>query len=269
MAIRIGIVSSVLGTEALEESFRLAGCIGVEGLEVAYSSPDGQKLISEPGHAKDLLLLSQKYQLAIPSLSLNFLCAEPSFAGPASVVASARGAVECAIAVAAEAKIPLLLLPFFGHNSIELEKDLLSAIKVLYDLVEVAENTGVVLGIESSLNFDQTKFLMSSLGDSDFAKVYYDVGNVEGKRLDAASGIRLFGSEGIAQIHFKDVRLREGTKGDYDILLGQGDVDFKAVAQALEAVKYDGWIVLETPPLADAVASGRQGLEFIKKMLKQ
>jgi sugar phosphate isomerase/epimerase len=268
MAIRVGIMSSILGTNDLEESFQLAKSIGVAGLEVAYRNADDYKLLAAPGHAKDLQLLSQKYGLAIPSLALIFLCDEPSFAGSPEIVAKTKRAVECAIAVAAEAKIPMLLLPFFRRNSIEMEKDLLSAIKVLGELVEVAESAGIVLAIESTLNFDQTKFLLSSLGGSDFAKVYYDVGNMVGKRLDASVGIRQFGSAGIAQFHFKDIKLAGGEKGDSNILMGQGSVDFNAVAQAIQAVEYDGWIILETPPLDDVIASGKQGLAFIQKLMK-
>ena len=83
-----------------------------------------------------------------------------------------------------------------------------------------------------------------------------------------ATAIRDLGREAIGQIHFRDVRISEGQPPDYNLALGEGNVDFRAVVQALRAIGYDGWIILETPPGADPLASASANLAFARDALK-
>ena len=67
-----------------------------------------------------------------------------------------------------------------------------------------------------------------------------------------------------------DVRLgEEGHPPDWDVALGQGDVDFAAVASALKAMGYDGWVILETPATDDPVAAAQANLDFARQLLAE
>lgn len=116
-------------------------------------------------------------------------------------------------------------------------------------ILPVAEETGVTLGIENVWN----KFLLSPLEMRDFIDelnskmvgAYFDVGNV------LLTGypdqwIRILGKR-IKRVHIKDFKVSVGTpEGFVDLL--EGDVDFDSVRKALSEVSYDGYVVGELLP---------------------
>ena len=89
--------------------------------------------------------------------------------------------------------------------------------------------------------------------------------------------------ERIVHVHAKDVRRRivedirrrngsflDGVLAGMFTAPGDGDLDFRAVATALEAIRYDGWVVVEAeqdPALADPRAYSRVGLETVRHLL--
>ena len=152
-------------------------------------------------------------------------------------------------------------------NIIELEEELTNAADALLPMVELAEQAGVVIGVESTLNFDQQQFLLNYLGGSGDVKIYLDTGNSLARKRDLAMGIRDLGRDAIAQIHFKDVSITEGQRPNFDVALGEGDVDFQAVTRALRAVGYDRWVIMETTPGDDPLEAGRKNIEFARSVL--
>lgn len=120
------------------------------------------------------------------------------------------------------------------------------ALFALEELREVAESTGVRIGVENVWNM----FLLSPLEMRDFIDrigspwvgSYFDVGNV------VASGfpedwIHILGSR-IVRVHFKDFKREVGTLDGFCGLL-EGDVDYPAVIRALKEVGYDGFVTAE------------------------
>jgi sugar phosphate isomerase/epimerase len=101
--------------------------------------------------------------------------------------------------------------------------------------------------------------MLGCLGGSDSARIYFDTGNTLARKIDPSTAIREMGPAAICQVHFKDVKMIAGQAPQFDVALGQGDVDFPAVCQALRATGYDGWIILETPtgdaPMANLIAN--------------
>ena len=75
--------------------------------------------------------------------------------------------------------------------------------------------------------------------DSKWAKAYFDVGNVV-KFSPPQDWIRVLGKR-IAKIHVKEYGKAKG----FNYLLGEGDIDWKAVRQALLDIGYEGWITAE------------------------
>ena len=265
---RIGISTLSAGTVAREAAFALARQAGAEGIEVAYSGKEGaQALVRWTEEAERLKALAAKGGLAVAGLNLAFLCEAPSLVGTRQAAARWQPIVRDALTVAAAAQAPVVIVPFFTRNAIETQDHLDHAAAALTDLVEGAEEAGVVLGIESSLNLDQQQFLMDYLGNSPFAKVCYDTGQALARKLDVPTGIRGLGAERIAEVHIKDVRIAEAQPPDFTVALGEGSVDFPAVAQALKAVGFHGWVILETPPTDNPPAAARKNVDFAKSLL--
>jgi len=264
---RIGIMSTSLGGADLEKPFEQAAKAGFDGLEVVYAEPGEAKLLAKPRHADELKSLARQHKLAVSSLCMGCLCRQPSLLKKPAERAKAQDLIRKALGIAAEAEVPTILVPFFGGNSIELEDDLARAAEALAELAEEAENARVVLGIESSISFNRCRFLLDRVGNQDWVKMYYDTGNAVARKLDLPTGIRDLGPRTIAGIHFKDVRLAEGAPPEFNVAMGQGDVDFQAVVQALRAVHYDGWVVLETPPLEAPLENAKANLSRTREIL--
>ena len=91
----------------------------------------------------------------------------------------------------------------------------------------------------------------------DAVRVYYDIGNSTSNGYDVPAEIRMLGDR-ICQFHFKD-------GGHY---LGEGNVAMKPVAEAMNAIGYKGWVVLETSvPSKDRDADFRKNANFVRGLL--
>jgi hexulose-6-phosphate isomerase len=84
---------------------------------------------------------------------------------------------------------------------------------------------------------------MIKMIDSEAVSIYYDVGNALRFGHDGPAELRRLDEEGLlAQIHIKDM-----TYDHRNMPLGEGDVDWDAVGEALREISYDDYLVLETP----------------------
>ncbi len=265
--LQLGIASTALDAEALGAAFERAAKMGAEGLELSYCTEKDTKALWEGDHPKQLGDLARSCGVAIPSLGLSALTRKTSLTGAAKQIESGKKLIRQALTVAAEVNAKVLLLPFFGKNTIETEDALTRAADALLDLVEPAEDAGVILGIESTINFSQQRFLLDHLGNTGYVRIYPDTASALVRKLDLPTGLRDLGAEAIAQIHFRDVRITEANPPDYEVALGDGDVDFRAAAQTMRAIGYEGWVILETAPTDDPLAAGKKNLQFARELL--
>jgi sugar phosphate isomerase/epimerase len=77
---------------------------------------------------------------------------------------------------------------------------------------------------------------------------------------DAAELIRGF-ADVIDNVHLKDF-----AAGQFRVL-GEGEIDFRPVFQALQAVGYDGWLCADEESGGDLQAGMRASLRFIREYL--
>lgn len=111
-------------------------------------------------------------------------------------------------------------------------------VEVLKQVVPRAEDEGIALGLENTLTADQNLEIIERVG-SELVQIYYDVGNSTHYGYDVAGEIQRIGSDRICEIHLKDWA---------SPVLGaaEGEVDFKAAAEACRKIGYDKWYVLES-----------------------
>jgi sugar phosphate isomerase/epimerase len=267
---RIGIIHPAVGEEELENVLARAAQAGAEGVEFHYASAATALALNEPLHAARLAAAATESGLAISSLCLHCLAAVPSLIGRPEVIQTGQQVVLRALGCAAAAGVGAVTIPFFGKCTIEVEEELNRAADALGELVDQAEEVGVVLAVESSLAFHQQQFLLDRLGNTGFVKVSCNPAVALARKLDMPTGLRQLGAGAIAQVRIKDVRLVEGGPPDFDVPLGQGNVDFRAVAQAMLAISYDGWVIAEPPVTVqtakDPLANARQAVAFAKAL---
>lgn len=137
--------------------------------------------------------------------------------------------------------VPGVVTPKVSHRKVEE----MSRFYIKNMLLHDAEAKGIILAIEEVWN----RFLLSAPAfaayvdsfDSPWVKAYFDVGNVVEYGYPQ-EWIRELGHR-IAKIHIKDYSKAKR----FEPKLGEGEVNWKEVRQALIDVGYDGWITAEVP----------------------
>jgi len=267
---RIGVTHRSLPAQDLPEAFGQAAQLGAGGIEIDYPSAGMAAAITHPLHAELLKCAAEASGVAVASLCLTFLRDEPALIGRPETIERNVDFIIRALGCAAAAGAAMVTLPFFGKNTIEVEDELNRAVGALLDLVDHAEESGVVLVVESTLPFHQQDFLLSQLGKSGDVKVCCNTAVAAARKLDAPTGLRKLGASDLAMVRFKDVKIVEGAQPDYAVPLGAGNVDFGAVVQALRVLGYDGWAMVDPPTVGDkpSLGAAQTALEFVANLLK-
>ena len=139
----------------------------------------------------------------------------------------------------------ILLVPGIVNAQTPYEVAYANATNAIREILPVAVETGVTIGVENVWN----KFLLSPLETRAFIEqfgdgcgAYFDVGNVLLTGYPE-QWIPIL-NEQICRIHFKDFKSSIGTRDAFCPLL-EGDVDFPAVMKMLREIGYDGAVVSE------------------------
>jgi sugar phosphate isomerase/epimerase len=132
-------------------------------------------------------------------------------------------------------------------------------VSVLQDAAAEASDSGVVLGLETSLSPADTLKLVDLI-DHDSVRVYYDLYNMAyyGHVTEAIPGIALLGKRRICQVHVKN--------GE-DPIEDPGPIDWKAALREFGKIEYDGWYVFESQhkDLDQIVESTTRNIAFLKE----
>jgi len=235
---------------------QLARQAGLDGVEVGVG-PAAERLTVADGTFRERIRQEvQATGLVVSSLSMDLLNARPVATDPMGP-AWLQQAIEAAGDLGAEA----ILVPFFGPAELldgpALRKGVVDALVArMRAAAPRAAEAGVVLALENTCSAEQNLEILDRIGH-DAVACYYDIGNSTGAGYDVPAEIRLLGSH-LPIIHFKD--------GEH--YLGQGGVRMEPVAEALRAIGYAGWVVLETAcPSDDAVADCRRNTEFVRGLM--
>jgi len=267
---RIGITQRSLPAHDLPEAFGQAAQLGAAGIEVDYPSAGMAAAITHPLYAEQIKGAAESSSVAIAGLCLTFLRDEPALIGRPETIERNVDFIIRALGTAANAGAAMVILPFFGKNTIEVEDELTRATGALLDLVEHAEQAGVVLVVESTLPFHQQDFMLNQLGKTGDVKVCCNTAIAAARKLDAPTDLRKLGASDLAMVRFRDVKIVEGAQPDYTVPLGAGNVDFGAVVQALRVLGYDGWAMVDPPAVGDrpSLGAAQTALEFVANLLK-
>lgn len=257
-----------------------AAALGFDGLELVIPDgihdvgPHGMDLVADHAPVESDPVLSATGRTALrrqardDGITFPSLC--PSFlnfrTGLVASEATERAAVvdrlRTLIDAAAALDVETILLPFFRAAEIETAEDETRVAGALADLAPDAAAADVRLAIETSIDAERTRDLVTTVNHPAIG-VYYDVDNAVAFGFDPAVEIRTL-DEHIQQIHFKDA----DADGEH-AMLGDGRVDFGDVAGAIEDIGYDDWIVLETSYERDPVATMAENLAYTKDLLQR
>ena len=241
------------GPEGLETAKR----VGLDGLEISPGEIGDKLQIADPAYRQKYKDAMQKTGIVVSSMALGMLNSFPLATDP-------RGPawLDQSIEATKDLGGKVILLAFFSKGDLRdgsgLKKaELDTVVERVKEAAPKAKEAGVILGLENMLSAEQNLAILDRI-KSDAVRVYYDIGNSTGNDYDVPAEIRLLGDR-ICQIHFKD-------GGHY---LGKGDVKMDPVAEAINAINYKGWIVLETAmPSKDRDADFKKNAEFVRTLMK-
>ncbi len=93
-----------------------------------------------------------------------------------------------------------------------------------------------------------------------FVKVNYDPANLVMKGFDHITGVRVL-ADYIVHTHAKD-----GVRGDGEVPLGEGDVDFPRYVAVLDEIGYDGFLTIEREVGDDPVRDIAQAVRYLRNL---
>ena len=180
---------------------------------------------------------------------------------PASINAehreTGREIIQNAVEACADIGASVILVPFFGTATLKTQEQTRLLIDEIIELSPTAEDRGVCLALETSMEAPELVQVVESIG-SECVQVYFDIGNTASMGYDVVQEITTLG-ELIVQVHVKDHPSR---------ILGEGEIDFGGVIAALEKTGFDGYLVLETPSLDDSVGSASNNLAYLRRVVE-
>jgi len=254
--LRIGVTDWNLNMGANPDAVALAARLGFEGLQVSFGRKivDDKMPVDNPGIVARYLSLSKQYRIPIDGTCVDRLHdngLKSDKLAPKWVRDSIR------LTKALNAKV--LLLPFFGRWALQSRDEMDHLGDVLRDLAPEAERAGVILGLEDTISAEDNVRIMDQ-SRSASVQVYYDVGNSTKAGFDVVKEIRWLGKDRICQFHLKD-------NPHY---LGEGDIQFPAIIEAIRDIGFSGYANLETDSHPNQLeADMRKNLAYIRNVIKQ
>jgi hexulose-6-phosphate isomerase len=246
LPIRKGVYVSMLPKGGWEERFRLARAVGFEDVELATTA--------DPKEAEAAKQAAAAAGIRIHSVMNQAHWQFPLSSPDAEVVAKSIQGMETSLE---NARLwgadTVLLVPAVVNKEVGYREAWDRSTKAIRKLLPRAEKLKVVIAVENVWN----KFLVSPIEfasyvdqfKSPWVKAYFDVGNIVlyGFPQD---WIRVLGKR-IVKLHFKDFSFRRDPtikKPAADFCaLREGDVDWKAVHQALTEIGFQGTATVELP----------------------
>jgi hexulose-6-phosphate isomerase len=236
----------------LEEVFAYSKEAGFDAIELNLYDSNGIGLTmdSTPGEAEAITKLALSYGLQLRSLSTGLLWQSPLSSVNGNVREQGRKIILKQIELASVMGIDtVLVVPGSVTQDVSYDDCYKRSQEELKKVLDEAEKRQVTIGIENVWN----KFLLSPLEmaryidelNSDFAKAYFDVGNVLQFGYPE-QWIRILGKR-ISKVHVKDYSTKVGNITGFVPLLA-GDVNWPAVVKALEEIGYEDVITAELSP---------------------
>ncbi|OAS82509.1 MULTISPECIES: sugar phosphate isomerase/epimerase family protein [Metabacillus] len=239
---------------SLEEVFEYSKEAGFDAIELNLYDSGGIGLTMDttPGEADAIVKLALSYGLQLRSLSTGLLWQSPLSSANENVREQGRKIILKQIELASVMGIDtVLVVPGSVTQDVSYDDCYKRSQDELKKVLDEAEKRQVTIGIENVWN----KFLLSPLEmaryidelNSEYAKVYFDVGNVLQFGFPE-QWIRILGKR-ISKVHVKDFSTKVGNITGFVPLLA-GDVNWSAVVEALEEIGYDDVITAELSPYA-------------------
>ena len=250
---KIGACDWSIGKMGEVASLEVAKRIGLDGVQVSLGTLADDMKLRRPEVQRAYLDASSKGGVKIASLAIGEMNNIPYKSD-----ARAEQWVIDSIDVCQAMGCNVVLMAFFSNGDVKGDsRGIDEVVKRLKKAAPKAERAGVSLGFESWLSAEEHLDIIERVG-SPGVRVYYDVANSHKMGYDIYREIRTLGKKHICEFHMKE----------NDSLLGQGPVDFQKVREAIDDIRYEGWMQIEgaVPSGQPMFESYRKNCEFLRRV---
>lgn len=240
-----------------KEALEVAGRLGFDGVElVVKEEAELDRLLTDAGR-DEVLGWMRAAGAGASSLSISPFgpLTKKDLRGSARARAEAAEVVRRSLRACKRVGGAGILLPYFERERIDIteqEADWLG--EDMKQCAPLAEELQVDICLETSFSSAQLRRICDAVGSSHVG-VYQDIANALHFGHDPVEMLKSLGAR-VKMVHVKDTKRA---------MLGEGEVDFPGCREALREIGYAGWLVFETAPGDDAVASAKKNVEFAKK----
>jgi L-ribulose-5-phosphate 3-epimerase len=220
---------------------------------------DANPLATEAGIGQLKTLISQ-HGIQVLSVCADYFMDRPLLRATPSEMADRQATLEWLLSRCQLLGMNRMVIPFVDASRIDTEDEVDSVCSTLTRLLPIAEQAGIELHLETSLQPDRFAKLLNRLPHP-MLKANYDSGNSSSLGYKPREEFAAYGSR-VGSVHIKDRLLGGGT-----VPLGSGDADFLALAEGLRSVAYTGDFILQVARgvPGDEVTWCRQNREFVLK----
>lgn len=217
-------------------AFQLSKDIGADGVEVDMGGLGNRETfdnqLANPEIRQQFLDKAKELNLEICSLGMTGFFAQ-SFAKRDGVDRMVQDCIDTMKAM----NVKVAFLPLGVNSDLSKNPELRPAvIERLKMIAPKAEQAGVIIGIETSLNAADEAKLLDEVG-SKAIKSYFNFANALDNRRDVSEELKILGKKRICQIHCSN------TDGVW--LQNDPEIDLKKVKKTLDKMKWEGWLVIE------------------------
>lgn len=233
---KIGVIDLMLLKRQKISALTLASEIGADGIEIDMGGlgdrPTFDNRLADVAVRNEYLATARKLSLQFCSLAMTGFYAQ-SFAKRDGV----EKMVQDCITTMQQMKIKVAFLPLGVQGDLVKNPELRPLIvERLRKVGALAEKAGVIIGIETALDAAGEVSLLKEIG-SKAVQIYFNFSNPLEAGRDLSEELRILGRKRICQIHCTD---KDGVW-----LENNPRLDLKKVRKTLDAMGYDGWLVVE------------------------
>lgn len=233
---KIGLIDLMLLKRQKLSAFQLTKDIGADGLEVDMGGL-GERETFDNQLAIDSIRIQFLNKAAVLNLQICSLAMTGFYAQSFAERPTAVRAVQDCINTMKKMHVKVGFLPLGVKGDLVKYPGLRPAIvERLKAVGKLAEEAGVVIGIESALDAAGELKLLQDVG-SPAIKSYFNFSNAIKNGRDVSKELQILGRENIIQIHC--------TNDDGVWLQNDPQINMPEIKQTLDKMKWSGWLVIE------------------------
>jgi len=219
--------------------FPLASAAGLDCIEWIFDEfgADVNPLATDSG-IDGARALSEQHRVRVSSICADYFMDRPLVRANVSELAERTVVLDWLMRRCGRLGADRVVLPFVDASRIDTAEELDDVAAVLRRTLPVAEETGIEIHLESSLDPERFAGLLERLPHR-LLKVNYDSGNSSSLGYHPRGEFSAYGDR-VGSVHIKDRVLQGGT-----VPLGTGDADLPALFDCLRGVGYVGDIILQ------------------------